>query len=77
MGLKHRMKQLMRLPVEVGQRFKVDILPRHFRWAVSHTLYMPVCGAHLKPFEVVATLATPTFSYSDKVTRWEGDRLDG
>jgi hypothetical protein len=30
MGLKHWMKRLMRSTFEVGQRFKVDILPRHF-----------------------------------------------
>ena len=30
MGLKQQIKRLMRSTFEVGQRFKVDILPRHF-----------------------------------------------
>lgn len=30
MGLKHHVKRLMRQTFEVGQQFKVDILPRHF-----------------------------------------------
>lgn len=30
MGLKHHVKRLMRQTFEVGQQFKIDILPRHF-----------------------------------------------
>ena len=49
MGLKHRVKRMMRQTFEVGQQFKIDILPRHFYSEIPHIRQLRATQAWRRP----------------------------
>jgi hypothetical protein len=49
MGLKQRMKGLIRSTFEVGQRFNVDILPRHFYSEIPSIQQLRATNAWRRP----------------------------
>ena len=49
MGLKLQVKRLMRSTLEVGQRLKIDILPRHFYSEIPSIRQLQATTAWRKP----------------------------